>query len=140
VVADAHASRLSRRTESRLVVVAAAAGVQDLLIRIFSSLDLPELVHSGAARMSWHLSYSAVRAPPLRALLPRPKPVHRLLLRRPRRHHGGPAQRLHRSAAATWWGPPKGWLVTADELSCAFACTSSTPSLAPRSRCRRLSP
>ncbi|CAO1943369.1 unnamed protein product [Urochloa humidicola] len=34
---------------------------QDLLISIFSRLDFPDLVHSGAVCMPWHLSYSAVR-------------------------------------------------------------------------------
>ncbi|GJM94085.1 hypothetical protein PR202_ga10699 [Eleusine coracana subsp. coracana] len=32
---------------------------QDLLIRIFSQLEVPDLVYSGAVCISWHLSYMA---------------------------------------------------------------------------------
>ncbi|CAO2203779.1 unnamed protein product [Urochloa humidicola] len=34
---------------------------QDLLVRILSQLQFPDLVHSGAVCMPWYLSYSAVR-------------------------------------------------------------------------------
>ncbi|OEL16794.1 hypothetical protein BAE44_0022184 [Dichanthelium oligosanthes] len=34
---------------------------QDLLTRIFSQLELPDLACSGAACTSWHLAYAAVR-------------------------------------------------------------------------------
>ncbi|CAL4949186.1 unnamed protein product [Urochloa decumbens] len=34
---------------------------QDLLVSIFSRLEFPDLVHSGAVCMPWYLSYSAVR-------------------------------------------------------------------------------
>lgn len=34
---------------------------QDLLINIFSQLELPDLVYSGAVCISWHKSYVAIR-------------------------------------------------------------------------------
>ncbi|GJN05640.1 hypothetical protein PR202_ga23287 [Eleusine coracana subsp. coracana] len=119
---------------------------QDLLCRIFSRLDLPDLVYSGVICTYWHLSYSTVRrfrlcsgnlSPYLvyssadrdshtAALYNISLPTRSTTLR----------SRIRRSAAALSWDPLK--VGSSLPTSCS-TCTSSTPSAALKSPSRRRS-